>query len=185
MTDFLHPKNEFLQKVIAIIEENLSDEHFEVPDLAEQLNMSRSNLLRKVKSITGFSVSVYIRQVRLYHAREMLKGDSFTISEVSFKVGFSSTSYFTKCFREAFGYPPGEERKRPQPEAGEEDDIPTRNGLKAKVLIIAGALILIFSAFLISRNIGKPVELDKSIAVLPFKNDSDDASNVYIINGLM
>ncbi|MEQ9006508.1 MAG: helix-turn-helix domain-containing protein, partial [Ekhidna sp.] len=185
MTDFLHPKNEFLQKVIAIIEENLSDEHFEVPDLAEQLNMSRSNLLRKIKSITGFSVSVYIRQVRLYHAREMLKGDSFTISEVSYKVGFSSTSYFTKCFREAFGYPPGEERRRPQPEIGEEDDIPTSNGLKAKVLIIAGAIIVIVSALLISRNIGKPIELDKSIAVLPFKNDSDDSSNVYIINGLL
>ncbi len=112
MADFLYPENDFLKGVIKIIEENLSDEHFEVPDLAQQLNMSRSNLLRKVKSLSGLSVSVFIRNVRLHHAKELLKDGSLTASEVSFKVGFNSTSYFTKCFRELFGYPPGEERNQ-------------------------------------------------------------------------
>lgn len=184
MADFLHPTNEFLQKVIAIIEENLADEHFEVPDLAQQLNMSRSNLLRKVKNLSGLSVSVFIRQVRLHHAKELLKDDSHTVSEISFKVGFNSTSYFTKCFRETFGYPPGEEKSRPvEIEALNEERKGTRS-IK-KLLVIIGSLFAILSVILITRESTELVELDKSIAVLPFKNDSNDSSNVYIINGLM
>lgn len=186
MADFLHPQNDFLQKVIAIIEENLSDEDFEVPDLAEQLNMSRSNLLRKVKSLSGLSVSVFIRQVRLHHAKELLKDGSLTASEVSFKVGFSSTSYFTKCFRESFGYPPGEEKKQPATEPEPYKEAGTRqNRSRAKMLVIIGALIASVSAILLLRDNSTQTELDKSIAVLPFKNDSNDSSNVYIINGLM
>lgn len=184
MADFLHPANDFLQKVIAIIEENLADEHFEVPDLAERLNMSRSNLLRKVKSLTGLSVSVFIRQVRLHHAKELLKDETHTVSEVSFKVGFNSTSYFTKCFRETFGYPPGEEKSQlVEPEAKIESG--TGNRSKAKVLVIIGALIAIIWVIVLTRESKELVKLDKSIAVLPFKNDSDDSSNIYIINGLM
>lgn len=183
MADFLHPQHDFLQKVIAIIEENLSDEHFEVPDLAEQLHMSRSNLLRKVKSLSGHSVSVFIRQVRLHHARELLTDETLTISEVSFKVGFNSTSYFTKCFRETFGYPPGEERSRVDQVSGE---IKPEKRSRAKLLVIIGALIVTLSVILLTRESEKSTEvLDKSIAVLPFKNDSDDPSNKYIINGLM
>jgi TolB-like protein/AraC-like DNA-binding protein/Tfp pilus assembly protein PilF len=185
MADFLHPTNEFLQKVIAIIEENLADEHFEVPDLAEQLNMSRSNLLRKVKSLSGLSVSVFIRQVRLHHAKEMLKDDSLTISEISFKVGFSSTSYFTKCFRESFGYPPGEERSKQATNVDYEEETKKETRSRAKILVVIGTLIAIVSITLFSREASSEITLDKSIAVLPFKNDSDDSSNVYIINGLM
>jgi class 3 adenylate cyclase/TolB-like protein/tetratricopeptide (TPR) repeat protein len=70
--------------------------------------MSRSNLLRKISKITGLSASQFIRQVRLENAMELLKDGSWNVSEVSFKVGFNSTSYFIKCFREHFGYPPGE-----------------------------------------------------------------------------
>jgi AraC-like DNA-binding protein len=74
--------------------------------------MSRSNLLRKIKKITGLSVSQFISQVRLQHAMELLQQHSVTVSEVSYEVGFSSTSYFIKCFREHYGYPPGEVEKR-------------------------------------------------------------------------
>lgn len=183
MTDFLHPKNEFLQKVIEIVEENLSDENFEVPDLAGRLNMSRSNLLRKVKSLSGHSVSVYIRQVRLHHAKLLLTHDSLTVSEISFKVGFSSTSYFTKCFRESFGYPPGEQKN--QTESRPKSDLLSKKS-RIKFLVIIGALIASLSAILLTREPArKNVEIDKSIAVLPFKNDSDDSSNEYLVNGLM
>lgn len=185
MADFLHPENDFLRKVIAIVEQNLADEHFEVPDLAQQLNMSRSNLLRKVKSLSRLSVSVFIRQVRLHHAKQLLRDDSLTISEVSFKVGFNSTSYFTKCFRETFGYPPGEEKNH----VLEDTDTLVYKGKggrsTTKLLVLIGALIAIVSAVLLIRESDELIELDKSIAVLPFKNDSDDSSNVYIINGLM
>lgn len=185
MADFLHPENEFLQKVIAIIEENLSDEHFEVPDLANQLNMSRSNLLRKVKSLSGLSVSVFIRQVRLHHAKRLLKDESLTISEVSYQVGFNSTSYFTKCFRETFGYPPGEEKSQPIDIVSSQVPVIKQKRLKGVVLAVIGALIATFFVIFFTKESPSLVELDKSIAVLPFKNDSDDSSNVYIINGLM
>jgi len=78
--------------------------------------MSRSNLLRKVKKLTNLSVSQFIRQVRLQRAMEMLKQTSLNVSEISFEVGFSSTSYFIKCFRDFYGYPPGEAGKRDENE---------------------------------------------------------------------
>ena len=100
--------NIFLKRVNSLILEHISDEQFGVSELAEELAMSRSNLLRKIKSITDLSVSQYIRQVRLEHAMAMIKEGSLTVSEISFKVGFGSTSYFIKCFGDQFGYPPGE-----------------------------------------------------------------------------
>ena len=103
--------NNFLDKITVIIVANLSDERFGVSELANEIGMSRSNLLRKVKNSTNLSVSQLIRQIRLEKAMELLKGDALTVSEISYKVGFSSTSYFIKCFGDHYGYPPGEARK--------------------------------------------------------------------------
>lgn len=101
-------EEDFISQITGIIEGNLDDEQFGVSELASAMNMSRSNLLRKVKKHTGLSVSQFIRQVRLEIAMDLLKEESYTVSEVSFKVGFGSSSYFIKCFREHYGYPPGE-----------------------------------------------------------------------------
>ncbi|MFK7953756.1 MAG: helix-turn-helix domain-containing protein [Ekhidna sp.] len=186
MIDFLHPSDDFLQKVIEEIERNLSDEHFEVPDLADALNMSRSSLLRKVKSASGLSVSVFIRKVRLHHAKQLLSDDSFTSSEVSFKVGFNSTSYFTKCFREEFGHTPGE--KAPQEEVTSPPEIESGRINKMTVaglvvLLVMISVLVVFQNLSESSTASEP--LQKTIAVLPFKNDSDDSSNTHIVNGLM
>ena len=105
-------ENDFLNKTILIIEENISDEQFGVSELAREAGMSRSNLLRKIKKLTRQSVSQFIRQVRLQHAMELLSQTSLNVSEVSYQVGFSSSSYFIKCFRDYYGYPPGEVGKR-------------------------------------------------------------------------
>jgi Transcriptional regulator containing an amidase domain and an AraC-type DNA-binding HTH domain len=111
MANQLFEENEFLLKLKSIVEENLSNESFGVSDLADAIGMSRSNLLRKVKKQCNLSVSQFIRQIRLKNAREILvKGDA-NVSEVAYQVGFSSTSYFIKCFREFYGYPPGETGK--------------------------------------------------------------------------
>ncbi|MEP2023192.1 helix-turn-helix domain-containing protein, partial [Reichenbachiella sp.] len=183
MSEFPYAKNEFLNKVIAAIEENLSDENFGVTELADQISMSRSNLLRKVKSATGLSVSLLIRQVRLHHAKELLNEGNLNVSEISYKVGFSSTSYFTKCFREHYGYPPGEEGKRSleQPEAPP----PKKSKPTIFIGIVIGLLIVGSLLFFYTQDINETtLLLEKSIAVLPFKNNSDDATNVYLINGL-
>ncbi|WP_456457689.1 helix-turn-helix domain-containing protein [Reichenbachiella sp.] len=183
MSEFPYEKNEFLSTVIASIEENLSDENFGVTELADQISMSRSNLLRKVKSGTGLSVSLLIRQVRLHHAKELLNEGNLNISEISYKVGFGSTSYFTKCFREQYGYPPGEEGKRNIDQ--EVSDPPKKSKLP---LIALTLLVFIFAgtfySLFVQKNNSTTEPLEKTIAVLPFKNNSDDASNVYLINGV-
>ncbi|MFC2124999.1 helix-turn-helix domain-containing protein [Bacteroidota bacterium] len=111
MHDPLFVENDFLHKITKIIEENISDERFGVSELAGEIGMSRSNLLLKVRNLTKLSVSQLIRQIRLQHAMEMLGQTSLTVSEISYKVGFSSPSYFIKCFRDYYGYPPGEAGK--------------------------------------------------------------------------
>jgi len=99
---------DFLSKTEKIILENLSNDQFGVSELAEALHMSRSNLLRKIKKGTNLSASQYIRKIRLNEAMELLKKGELNVSEVSYRVGFGSTSYFIKCFREEYGYSPGE-----------------------------------------------------------------------------
>jgi TolB-like protein/AraC-like DNA-binding protein/Tfp pilus assembly protein PilF len=186
MQDTNSMENEFLRKVTAIIEEHISNEQFGVSELAREVGMSRSNLLRKIKKLSTLSVSQFISRVRLANAMEMLKQKDMTVSEVSYSVGFSSTSYFVKCFREFYGYPPGEVGKRGSGEiVSEEGNRPNNK----RLLQVAGALAIVLAAVLLFTVVKQrwPVsgELEKSIAVLPFKNDSNDSTNIYIINGLM
>lgn len=185
MPDNSAPANEFLSQVTAIIEKNMANEQFGVSELADAMNMSRSNLLRKVKKDSQLSVSQLINQVRLKTAMEMLRPGSLNVSEVSHQVGFNSTSYFIKCFREYYGYPPGEVGKHPEATSN-----PMAIGNKPKKLWIAvsaGLVIVTLAVLFIYRYVSfnDNTELEKSIAVLPFKNESNDSTNVYLINGLM
>ena len=100
--------NNFTRRFNEIIEANLSNERFGVSELAHEMHMSRSNLHRRIKSVTGTSVSQFLRKTRLNQALALLKEGSLTVSEVAFRVGFGSPAYFTKCFRDYFGFPPGE-----------------------------------------------------------------------------
>jgi TolB-like protein/AraC-like DNA-binding protein/uncharacterized protein HemY len=180
-------KSDFLSKVEEIIEDNISNEQFGVSDLASRVGMSRSNLLRRIKKLTGVSASRYISVVRLEKAKELLSKEDYTVSEVGFKVGFNSTSYFIKCFREHYGYPPGELGRR-------QEEVPGRK--KKWIRTAAGIALLAIIAYIvfgtgIFSNVGQlfsyhePSADKKSIAVLPFINDSDDSTNIYFINGLM
>jgi TolB-like protein/AraC-like DNA-binding protein/Tfp pilus assembly protein PilF len=179
------PADDFLRQVTAVIEENMAQEQFGVSELADAMNMSRSNLLRKVKKETKLSVSQLINQVRLKRAMDILRHSSSNVSEVSHKVGFNSTSYFIKCFREYYGYPPGEVGKRPESEpAGPAPPARSRN----LFMVAITAVVLASAAGLYFFNIwpfGRSDAPGKSIAVLPFKNESNDSTNVYLINGLM
>jgi TolB-like protein/AraC-like DNA-binding protein/Tfp pilus assembly protein PilF len=191
MIDYLNHKSPFLQKIVAVIQDNLDDEHFGVTELAEALFMSRSNLLRKVKQETGESVSIFIRNVRLQNAYQLLKENELTVSEISFKVGFGSTSYFTKCFRELYGHTPGD-LSRISIENDQFEEISTiankKSPSKKRILIgvIVALTITTTVFFILSKKDEKTSgKLSKSVAVLPFKNDSGDSSNVYFMNGLM
>jgi len=101
-------EKEFLDKLEQTVKENIPNENFGVSELAETLGMSRSNLHRKTNALTKISVSQYIRIARLQHGKKLLQTTSHTVSEVAYKAGFNSPSYFIKCFHDHFGYPPGE-----------------------------------------------------------------------------
>lgn len=178
--------NEFLVKITEVIEANISNEQFGVSELADDIGMSRSNLLRKVKKETNLSVSQFIRQVRLESAMELLKETSDNVSEVSYKVGFNSTSYFIKCFHDHYGYPPGEAGKQ---EESENEPVPIDQPKKKLFIPIVVSIFFIVVLTAVLFYVLKPLSTDqkqeKSIAVLPFKNDSNDSTNVYLINGLM
>lgn len=180
-------ENDFLGQITSIIEKNMSNEQFGVSELADEMNMSRSNLLRKVKKHTSLSVSQLISQARLKRAMELLRTSSLNVSEVSHQVGFNSTSYFIKCFREFYGYPPGEVGKRDEP-LNDAARAPLHSGkINRLVKISVGLAIALgvgFTAYFMWPSSGAPA-LERSIAVLPFKNDSNDSTNVYLINGLM
>tara|TARA_R110000868_G_scaffold137115_2_gene350562 strand:+ start:23073 stop:27224 length:4152 start_codon:yes stop_codon:yes gene_type:complete len=98
----------FITKVLEYINNNLADENLNVEQLAEELFLSRSQLYRKIKALTGHTANEFLRNIRLEKAKEMIEQGHESISEVSFKVGFSSPSYFTKCFKSHFGALPTE-----------------------------------------------------------------------------
>lgn len=98
----------FLKQLQAIIQKNLSDSEFGVEDMGQQIGLSRVQLYRKVKAMTGSSVVDLLRKARLAKARRLLETRSMSVSEVAYEVGFSAPSYFTKCFKEEYGMLPGD-----------------------------------------------------------------------------
>jgi len=181
MTDLTNADKEFLKKLEKVVNENKKKKKFGVSDLAKELSMSRSNLHRKVNALTKISVSQYIRQERLKSGRDMLRKTSLMVSEVAYKVGFSSTSYFIKCFHDYFGYPPGEVGKRDR-EAQAAATPPTFEPRKKRspILLVAAIIVLIIATVFIVLE--KPFNLSinqkgQVIAVLPLQNVSGDENN--------
>ena len=99
---------QFLKQLQAIIQKNLSDSEFGVENMGQQIGLSRVQLYRKVKAMTGSSVVDLLRKARLAKARRLLETRSMSVSEVAYEVGFSAPSYFTKCFKEEYGMLPGD-----------------------------------------------------------------------------
>ncbi|MEZ5073113.1 MAG: helix-turn-helix domain-containing protein [Bacteroidales bacterium] len=180
-------RGDFIGQATAVVVENAANEQFGVSELAAALHMSRSNLLRKIRSATNVSTSQFIRRVRLEIAMDLLKESSHSVSEISYQVGFGSVSYFIKCFREQYGISPGEVGNV---EPAGEEPVPAKRKRKPSpwmILPIVGVLGI--AAVLWFRDRPGPTEpdrpLEKSIAVLPFKNESSDSTNLYFVNGLM
>jgi signal transduction histidine kinase/ligand-binding sensor domain-containing protein/DNA-binding response OmpR family regulator len=112
--DFVIPKElssideEFMKRVLQVINEHISEEEFSIEELSKEAAMSRKHLHRKLKALSGKSPSQFIRSIKLSKARGLIKEKRGTISEISFMVGFRSPAYFNKCFKKEFGYSPGE-----------------------------------------------------------------------------
>lgn len=104
-------ENEFFNKFIASINEHLSDSDLSVEDIGEEMCLSRVQLYRKVKALTGKSPVEIIREERLRRGHQLLADSSLTISEIAYRVGFSSPSYFAKCYKDMFGKSPTSNQK--------------------------------------------------------------------------
>jgi signal transduction histidine kinase/ligand-binding sensor domain-containing protein/DNA-binding response OmpR family regulator len=104
--------NEFIKNALNYINENISEPELSVEVLASKVFLSRSQLYRKIKTLTGVSVNEFIRNVRLEKAKELIELGNDNITEISYKVGFSSPSYFTKCYKEKYGYLPTHNNKQ-------------------------------------------------------------------------
>lgn len=104
----------FIAQLRRIVEENMADTDFGVEEISGGMGLSRVQLYRKVKAITGMTVVDLLRKARLNHARSLLMETDKSISEIAYEVGFSSPSYFTKCYKDEFNILPGDTRNAPQ-----------------------------------------------------------------------
>lgn len=101
----------FIEKVKEVLDAHLADDSFTVEKFSESMTMSRMQLHRKLKALTGLTTSEFLRTERLKVAAVLLKDPSLNINEIGYQVGFSSPSYFTKCFKEVYGMLPSEYQK--------------------------------------------------------------------------
>src|SRR5664280_2144385 len=188
MADPLTNHQIFISRLTEIVLGNLRNDNFSVKKLAREVNMSHYGLSRKLYLITGKKVNQFINEVRLKKALELLQSEDTTASEVAYNLGFSSPSYFNKCFHEYFGYPPGKVIRTEfvAPDNKVEgskypESILARNILKRYLLTFPGILltlvVLLMIGFLVFKKIKTTPDLTDNkitIAVLPFQNRTND-----------
>lgn len=186
--------DEFIEKMNSIIETNISNGQFGVTELASEIGMSRSNLHRRLKAIEDISISQFIRRVRLERAHSLLNDTNASITEITFECGFNSVSYFTKCFSDHYGYPPGKTKMQESRDMhtrknlGEEDK--GKWGIVRKFLLPVGLAFVPLVIGILVLSILRPFSTgdyspEKSIAVLPFLNYSPDEEKMYFIDAIM
>jgi len=206
MAEELSMDQAFIKRLDAVIESHLEDEQFGVEELAKELGLSRSQLHRKLNGLTGKSSSQYIREYRLEKSMEMLQNNVATASEIAYRVGFGSPTYFNSSFNKYYGYPPGEVKFRKTSNSEEQNGDNSLNELFETVTIkrrlydlrtyIIGALVLVLVVVLgyyNYANSGATIDDESkesvavnehSIAVLPFKNMSGSPDNEAFCDGM-
>lgn len=106
---------QLITRALQVVETNLSEPKFDVVRLAEQLNITRATLSRKIKAITGQTALEFIRNIKMKHACRMLKNTSMSVSEIIIAVGYNDHKHFTATFKDLFGVTPSEYRKKNNP----------------------------------------------------------------------
>ena len=100
----------FLERFRNILQQHLGDADFNVERIGEEMGMSRVQLYRKIKSLTGTTPVELLRKARLARGKQMLETTDKSVSEIAYDTGFSAPSYFAKCFKDEYGVSPGEMR---------------------------------------------------------------------------
>jgi len=96
----------FLERAVKVVEMNLSDTGLNYQQFVEELGISKSRLYERINKISGLSINLFIRSIRLKIAAKKILEAQYTVAEVAYEVGFSDPGYFTKCFKQQFGVPP-------------------------------------------------------------------------------
>ena len=198
---------ELIEKLDNLIELNLENEKFCVQELAKGIGKSRSQLHRKLHAINGKSTSQYIREYRLKKAMEMLQKNGATASEIAYRVGFGSPSYFNTCFHDFYGYTPGEVKFRNPLSDNGTEHIQALNENTETITIkrwyydfrtyfistLALCLVITFVFSYFKSTSYKKAKLTlieesnttlNSIAVLPFKNMSGSIGDAAFCDGM-
>ncbi len=177
----------FIDMLSRAVESNLEIRQFGVEDLAREIGMSRSLIYRRLQSISGRSVSQFIRDIRLGKAMELLEQNAGTVSEIAYRVGFGSPAYFNTCFHEQYGYTPGEVKYR-NLQKDNKKSLYSYNHF----LVFFSILLMLSISFVAIRFFFNPVSEpdefpvpEKSIAILPFKNLSADPENKFFTFGIV
>ncbi|NME68618.1 hybrid sensor histidine kinase/response regulator transcription factor [Flammeovirga aprica] len=112
VVEFSNNDEKLIKSFTAIVEDNLDNTELSVEEVAQQLFISRSQLHRKIKALTGKSSSVFMRDIRLRYSAELLKNSDAVISDIAYQTGFNTPAYFTKCFSDLYGVTPKKYREQ-------------------------------------------------------------------------
>jgi YesN/AraC family two-component response regulator len=99
---------DFLKRVIKLVEDGMGDADFSIDSMAESMNMARSTFYKKFKSLTNLTVVEFVRDMRLKRGRQFLDAGETNISSIAYAVGFNDAKYFSTCFKEKFAISPTE-----------------------------------------------------------------------------
>jgi AraC-like DNA-binding protein len=95
-------ENAFIHKAILLVESNLHNPNFGIENMVDELNMSQSTLYRKIKSLTGLSLTAFIRSVRLKKAAHLILASDLNLNQIAYEVGFNDYKYFKTSFKKQF-----------------------------------------------------------------------------------
>ena len=190
--------DQFLATIRQIIENNIDNENFSVTDLAKDIGLSRSALHRNLIKLTGRSPTDLITEIRLAKAKELLENNTATASEIAYKVGFKSPSYFHKVFKKAYQITPGEVRRK-GPGTLKHPATKNKSGILGSerkkrsrfyvhlrlvyfigVIVAALAFISILSTIIRTNRSNELKSPEPTIAVVTFENLSSDSNYDYI-----
>ncbi|WP_321346702.1 helix-turn-helix domain-containing protein [uncultured Draconibacterium sp.] len=180
----------FINKAKQSILDNLENDKFGVSELAAEMGLSRSQFLRKIKSVTGKSANKFIRDIRLEESIALIEKDDHTASEIAYKVGFSSPSYFNKCFHDKYGCTPGDYKKQAAEDGDSpiETEAPPKPNNRRKVAGMFLLFIIVTVGFgYWGSKMAKPAQSEPeeiAIAVLPFLDLSEMNNRSHLALGL-
>ena len=193
MEDSVSQNDILLHKVREDITRNLDNEQYSVETLARNIGLSRSMLHRKLVKTIGKSAGDLITETRLEHAKKLLEENTCTVSEIAYKVGFRTPSYFNKVFKDYYHVPPGELKKNTNVLSDPTDkqvpsDKEQKQSSKNKKNLYAISLLTIIAftiaSFILYKALTPTKTEEKSIAVLPLNNMTGMDNTDYFVDGM-